>query len=129
MQNVNGPDFGLDDSTAGYNAARVDAINKAKTQAQSLSKQLGVRLGEIVNFSESSGGYSYPMMYGLGGAAESKSATPDVPAGENTYNASVFPSPTKSDSRCLIVLDGIDAVLVRHSMLSNTRDPQGFFIY
>ncbi|MEK7101599.1 MAG: SIMPL domain-containing protein, partial [Patescibacteria group bacterium] len=89
VQNVNGPDFGLDDSTAGYNAARVDAINKAKTQAQSLSKQLGVRLGKIVNFSESSGGYSYPMMYGLGGAAESKSATPDVPAGENTYNASV----------------------------------------
>ncbi|MEK7144739.1 MAG: SIMPL domain-containing protein, partial [Patescibacteria group bacterium] len=89
VQNVNGPDFALDDSTAGYDAARADAIDKAKMQATRLANQLGVRLGKIVNFSESSGGYAYPMMYGLGGAAESKSATPDVPAGENTYNASV----------------------------------------
>lgn len=90
VKNVNGPAFALDDSTAGYSAARADAIEKAKTQAKLLSKQLGVRLGKIVNFSESSGGYLYPMMYGLGSVAESKaSAAPDVPAGENTYNASV----------------------------------------
>ncbi len=89
VQNVNGPAFALDDSTAGYDAARADAISKAKTQAKLLADQLGVKLGKIVNFSESSGGYQYPMMYGLGGAAESKSAMPDVPAGENTYTASV----------------------------------------
>lgn len=89
VQNVNGPAFALDDSTAGYSAARADAIEKAKMQAKLLAKQLGVKLGKIVNFSESSGGYPYPMMYGLGGAVESKSATPDVPVGENTYNASV----------------------------------------
>ncbi|MDP2655376.1 MAG: SIMPL domain-containing protein [bacterium] len=89
VQNVNGPAFALDDSTAGYGAARADAINKAKTQGELLAKQLGVKLGKIVNFSESSGGYQYPMMaYGLGGASE-KSAVPDVPVGENTYNASV----------------------------------------
>ncbi|TSC64811.1 MAG: hypothetical protein G01um101491_162 [Parcubacteria group bacterium Gr01-1014_91] len=89
VQNVNGPAFALDDSTAGYDAARADAIDKAKTQANRLAGQLGVRLGKIVNFSESSGGYPYPMMaYGLGGASE-KSAVPDVPAGENTYSASV----------------------------------------
>ncbi|HEY4500786.1 MAG TPA: SIMPL domain-containing protein [Candidatus Paceibacterota bacterium] len=90
VQNVNGPAFALDDSTAGYSAARSDAINKAKAQADLLAKQLGVKLGKIVNFSESSGGYPYPMMYGLGSAvAESKYATPDIPAGENTYSASV----------------------------------------
>ena len=89
VQNVNGPAFALDDSTAGYSAARADAINKAKSQAKTLADQLGVRLGKIVNFSESSGGYQYPMMYGLGGGASEKSAVPDVPAGENTYNASV----------------------------------------
>lgn len=90
VQNVNGPAFALDDSTAGYSAAREDAINKAKVQAKQLAAQLGVRLGKIVNFSESSGGYLYPMMYDLGGdVAESKSATPEVPVGENTYNASV----------------------------------------
>ena len=89
VQNVNGPAFALDDSTAGYSAARYDAIKKAKEQAKILADQLGVRLGKVVNFSESSGGYPYPMMaYGLGGASE-KSAVPDVPVGENTYNASV----------------------------------------
>jgi len=89
VQNVNGPAFALDDSTAGYSAARYDAIKKAKEQAKTLADQLGVRLGKVVNFSESSGGYPYPMMaYGLGGASE-KSAVPDVPVGENTYNASV----------------------------------------
>ena len=91
VQNLNGPDFALDDPTSGYSAARADAINKAKVQAALLASQLGVRLGKIVNFSESSGGYAYPM-YGLGGAmsADVKAApTPSVPTGENTYNASV----------------------------------------
>lgn len=90
VQNVSGPAFALDDSTAGYNAARADAINKAKTQAGLLAKQLGVRLGKIVNFSESSGGYAYPMVYGIGSEMTvSKADTPNIPTGENTYNASV----------------------------------------
>jgi len=90
VQNVSGPAFALDDSSAGYDAARADAITKAKTQAKLLAKQLGVRLGKIVNFSESSGNYAYPS-YSLGmGATDTKSASsPIVPAGENTYNASV----------------------------------------
>jgi uncharacterized protein YggE len=91
VQNISGPAFGLEDSTAGYDAARADAIAKAKNQADLLAKQLGVRLGKIVNFSESSGGYPYPVMaYGMGGAADSaKSVAPNVPTGQNTYNASV----------------------------------------
>jgi len=89
VQNVNGPAFALDDSTAGYDAARADAIEKAKTQARLLAKQLGVSLGKIVNFSESSGGYPYPMAYGVGGLGMDKASAPNVPAGENTYNASV----------------------------------------
>lgn len=91
VQNVNGPAFALDDSTAGYDAARADAIDKAKAQANRLAKQLGVRLGKIVNFSESSGGYPYPvygMAMGMGGDAKRESA-PSIPTGENTYNASV----------------------------------------
>lgn len=90
VQNVSGPDFTLDDTTAGYDAARADAITKAKAQATMLAQQLGVRLGSIVNFSESSGYRAYPMVYGMGGADTSKaSATPSVPTGENTYTASV----------------------------------------
>ncbi|MCR4333760.1 MAG: SIMPL domain-containing protein [Patescibacteria group bacterium] len=90
VQNVNGPAFALDDSTAGYDAARADAIDKAKAQAELLAKQLGVHLGKIVNFSESSGGYAYPMMaYGMGGGVSESKAVPDISVGENTYNASV----------------------------------------
>ncbi len=91
VQNLNGPAFALDDSTAGYSAARADAIDKAKMQAKLLANQLGVRLGKIVNFSESSGGYPYPMAYGMGGdmVASKAEMTPNIPTGENTYNASV----------------------------------------
>jgi uncharacterized protein len=90
VQNLSGPSFALDDSTAGYNAARADAIEKAKQQARTLADQLGVRLGKIVNFSESSGGYPYPMVeYGRGGAMDAKSVAPTVPTGENTYSAQV----------------------------------------
>lgn len=90
VQNVSGPAFALDDSTAGYAAARADAITKAKAQATLLAKQLGVSLDKIVNFSESSGGYPYPMYaYGMGGGESKAAAVPDVPAGENTYSASV----------------------------------------
>lgn len=90
VQNVSGPEFSLDDTTAGYDAARADAIAKAKNQATELARQLGVRLGKIVNFSESSNRYPSPM-YGLGGGMMSAKAevAPNVPAGENTYTASV----------------------------------------
>jgi uncharacterized protein YggE len=92
VQNVNGPDFALDDPTAGYSAARADAIDKAKTKAKLLAGQLGVHLGKIVNFSESSGGYAVPMMYAKDSAVMSAAAVtpaPSVPTGENTYNASI----------------------------------------
>lgn len=88
IQNVSGPSFVLDDPTAGYNAARADAISKARAQAELLAEQLGVSLKKIVNFSESSGGYPYPIF--AESAVGTKAApAPDVPAGENTYTASV----------------------------------------
>lgn len=92
VQNVNGPAFALDDPTAGYTAARADAISKAKMQADQLADQLGVRLGKIVSFYESSGNDPYRMSYGMGGDGRNavmEAVLPTVPAGENTYNASV----------------------------------------
>jgi uncharacterized protein len=92
VQGISGPNFALDDATAGYDAARADAIEKAKAQAKQLSRQLGVHLGKVVNFSESTGSGAYPMAYGLGMSERSvdmKSATPTVPTGQNTYSTSV----------------------------------------
>ncbi|MBU6490828.1 SIMPL domain-containing protein [Patescibacteria group bacterium] len=89
VQNVSGPAFSLDDATSGYDAARADAINKAREQAALLAKQLDVSLGKIVNFSESSGN-PYPVLYGARTADFSAAPmAPNVPVGENTYNASV----------------------------------------
>lgn len=66
------------------------AIDKAKIQANRLADQLGVHLGKIVNFSESSGSYNYPVYAtGMMGAEAKSAPTPNVPVGENTYNASV----------------------------------------
>ena len=90
VQNISGPSFGLEDSSAGYDAARADAIAKAKAQAKQLAADLGVDLGKIVNFSESSGSYPYPVAYGMGGvASDAKAVAPNLPTGENTYDASV----------------------------------------
>ena len=90
VQNVSGPNFALEDTTAGYNAARAKAITQARQQAKLLADQLGVRLSKIISFNENSGA-PYPVVYSMGGPAmESKAASaPNVPVGENTYSASV----------------------------------------
>ncbi len=92
VQNIQGPAFALDDPVAGYDAARSDAIEKAKMQAMLLENQLGVHLGKIVNFSESSGSYGMFYGYGAGASVSKMDATapaPNIPTGENTYTASV----------------------------------------
>ena len=89
VQNVQGPAFALDDPTAGYAAARADAIDKAKTQALLLQDQLGIRLGKIVNFSESSGPSGMLYGYARGASVGKADAVPAISTGENTYTASV----------------------------------------
>ena len=91
VQNVNGPNFALEDINTGPDAARADAIANARSQAQLLAGQLGVRLGKIVNFSESNGGYNYPMMNQSAGmyAKDAAAPAPQIAAGENSYSASV----------------------------------------
>ncbi|MDB5244867.1 MAG: hypothetical protein JWN18_737 [Parcubacteria group bacterium] len=91
VQNVNGPDFALDNANAGYIQARAEAISDARTQAELLAKQLGVRLGKIVNFNESNNGNPMPMYEAMSAnmKAVDSAAAPVIPAGENTYTASV----------------------------------------
>ncbi len=78
VSSINGPDFTIADIDSVKNDARDKAITDAKEQAKILAKQLGVRLGEIVDFQVLDGGY-YPMpMYAKAGMMDSE-ATP-VPA-------------------------------------------------
>ena len=79
---VNNLGFKVDDEEKLKIEARQKAIEDAKSKASMLKKQLGIRLGKIVNYQE--GGY-YPPIYlkaetfggGVGGDG------PEVPAGEN----------------------------------------------
>lgn len=91
VTDLNGPNFAIDDEEGLKMEARKKAIDDARTKAKVLAKDLGVSLGRIANFSESS--YPMPMYYGkamtmsAGGSAE---ATPaEIPKGENTVSSDV----------------------------------------
>ncbi|MFH0779593.1 MAG: SIMPL domain-containing protein [Parcubacteria group bacterium] len=85
--------FEIDDKVALQAEARQKAIDDAKTKAQALAKQLGVKFSKIVSFSESN---YQPVMYksayaadfGMGGGGESAPA-PSIQSGENEIKANV----------------------------------------
>ena len=81
---VNNLGLQIENPDALKSQARQLAIDDAKKKAQELQKQVGVRLGKIVNFSEDSGGYPVPMYYdtkavGMGGGGPE----PTISTGEN----------------------------------------------
>jgi uncharacterized protein YggE len=83
--------FQIDDPDALKDEAREKAIEDAKTKANELQKQLGIRLGKIVNFYESSsGGSPPPMLFELKQAVgEFGGDGPSVPTGENEVAVNV----------------------------------------
>ncbi len=87
---VNQLRFEIDNPGALKAEARARAIADAKKKAGELQSQVGISLGKIVNFSENTGGYPVPIMYGakgMGGAIDS--AGPSVPTGENEITVNV----------------------------------------
>lgn len=88
--NMYGPTFTIDDEVALQREARQKAIDDAKTKAQQLAKDLGVKLVRIVSFSENGGGY-YPVMYkGMEATVSSDaSVVPEIPVGQNKISANV----------------------------------------
>ncbi len=55
VQNVSGPDFGVDDDEGVTNEARAEAIENAREKAEELAKELGVSLGDVVSYYDQSG--------------------------------------------------------------------------
>lgn len=91
VQNVSGPNFMVDDPSAVQTEARGKAITDAQTKAQILARQLGVRLGKVVSFSENGGG-AVPMfneMMTKSAGADTRAVAPSIPQGENETNATV----------------------------------------
>ncbi len=91
--NISSLQFTIDDETAIKAEAREKAIADAKTKAEKLAEDLGVRIVRMTGFWEEQGGY-YPMMYDrayTGGDAmnESASVSPQMPIGENTIKTTV----------------------------------------
>lgn len=91
VENISGPTFSIDDEEVFKDEARGKAIEDAKAKAEVLARQLGVKLGKIINFSENGVG-AYPMMYAKAGMdMESISARPipELPKGENKISSEV----------------------------------------
>lgn len=86
--NLDGPSFTIDDESALQAQAREKAIIDAKTKAEKLAKDLGVRIVRMNGFWEEQGGY--PMLYGKGGDASAitmsaeMAVAPEIPTGENS---------------------------------------------
>jgi uncharacterized protein YggE len=93
VQNISGPNFMVDDDGRVQLEAREEAIKDAKERADTLAKQLGVRLGKVVSFSESGGAVPY-FAYGKGGAMDmavtnQAAPAPTLPTGENETTVTV----------------------------------------
>jgi uncharacterized protein YggE len=92
VSSINGPDFTVDDIEAVQNEARDKAIVDAKAQAKILARQLGVRLGDIIDFQVIENG-NYPMpMYArasLDAGMAEKVAAPDIEPGQSDIKVQV----------------------------------------
>lgn len=92
ISNISGISFKVDNIDKYKEEARMEAIEKARAQADVLAKGLGVKIKEVVSFSEDSNP-SYAPEYGMGGdamMAKSASVAPELPAGEEKITSRVY---------------------------------------
>jgi uncharacterized protein YggE len=89
VTNVSGPNFTVDDPTVIQDQARAKAITDAKTKANELAGELGVKLVRIVSFNES-GNTPYPVaMNAMSLGASAAPAAAPLPTGQNKYTSDV----------------------------------------
>jgi len=82
--------FTIDNPEQFKEDARAKAIARAKTNAQNLAKESGVRLGKIINVYEN---YVYPMYnsraVGMGGAEDAAIPAPSIEPGQQEINITI----------------------------------------
>jgi len=86
VSNVSNLSFSIDDTDILKAEARKLAIANAREKAEQIEKELGIKLGKVISFYESTDGYyPEPMMYSAKAEMSSDSMTSEVslPAGEN----------------------------------------------
>lgn len=89
--NIANVSFTIDDPEKLQAEARTKAIIDAKKKAKTLEKQLGIKLGKIVNFSENTGGYPGPFYLeakDMGDSTGERVAL-EIPTGENEIKVDV----------------------------------------
>lgn len=90
VTDLSGPNFTVEDMEKANSEARARAIADAKEKAKKIASDLGVSLGEVTQFNESTGGY-YPMavrMESYGGVSTAKDSV-SLPQGESVINSYV----------------------------------------
>ena len=93
VENLNGPNFEIDDPESLKEEARLEAIKQAKAKAKRLASDLDVKLGKIVSFNENSYNpqpyYRNDMVMMAKGASMEMDYAPELPVGENDVSATV----------------------------------------
>ena len=84
---VNGPGFQLDRPDEALDAARTEAMAKARARADLYARAAGLRVARIVSISESGGRMPSPVMYRM--AAAEAAPAPPVAAGEVSLSVNV----------------------------------------
>lgn len=90
--NISSLSFLIDDPDALEAEARNEAIEEARTKAKVLAKSLKVRLGRVIDFSDSSYNptpYSLRFANEAYGSADVKVSAPTLPTGENKITSNV----------------------------------------
>ena len=90
ITDISGPTFSIDNEEGFKDQARSKAIIDAKGKAETLAKELGVKLGKVVNFSENSvGGYPMYAAKVMMDSVSSAVPAPILPKGENKITSDV----------------------------------------
>ncbi len=89
INSVEGPHFQIKDSNKAENEARQKAMESLKTRAQLYANGMGVKLGRILNLSESTSSPQPMMNYAVVESMAPRSKSVPVEAGELRVNAQV----------------------------------------
>ena len=92
VNNIGDLQLTLDNPEQFKEQARAKAIEQAKSNAQNLAKESGVKLGKIINIYENTSSY-YPVTYNMaksmGGAALEQSSVPTIQSGEQEVSITI----------------------------------------
>jgi len=90
VTDINGPTFSIDNEDSIKDQARALAIKDAQEKAEVLAKELGIKLGDVANFSDNSAGNTtYPMYKTMAAESVSADVAPVLPKGENKITSNV----------------------------------------